>query len=148
MAGFVRAQLGAGSPIEDVCQQIMVKMVLGLPRQRQVDAFEGWLFQIARNACRDHRRRERWRQRLFVALRLTHAEVPALEPRDTAGEQRLLGALATLERDDREVLTMWLRGPPSYAELARLTESSVPAVKSRLFRARQRLRGLMERDQP
>ncbi len=68
MARFIIGQTGDESHYEDLCQAVFVKMVLALPRLRAADRFEPWLFQIARNICRDHlRARQGWR-RLFVPL--------------------------------------------------------------------------------
>ena len=43
----------------------------------------------------------------------------------------------------REVLRLSLEGQRSYEEMARLTQSSVSATKSRLHRARESLRALL-----
>ena len=44
---------------QDLCQQVFVKMVLGLSRLKNIETFESWLFTIARNSCFDHLRRRR-----------------------------------------------------------------------------------------
>ncbi|MHB8420831.1 MAG: RNA polymerase sigma factor [Myxococcales bacterium] len=143
VARFVLSQVGEGAEVEDLCQAIFVKMVRGLPRLKAPEAFEGWLFQIARNACRDWQRRRRWTRRLFVALGREHEAVAASEaPAPVDGSAALAAALQQLPAGQRELIALSLDGSRSYEELARAQAVSVPALKSRLFRAREKLRRL------
>ena len=155
IAGFVAAQLraeggsGGGSEgaaqCEDLCQAVFVKMVLGLPRLRESAAFEPWLFQIARNVCRDHLRRQRWRRRLFEPFQDRHAKVAALVPVGTEAQSAALErAIARLDAKEQTLLSLTLERPRSYVELAGLLGISVSATKSRLFRTRERLGALLK----
>jgi RNA polymerase sigma-70 factor (ECF subfamily) len=141
VARFVIAQTGDAASYEDLCQTVFVKMVLGLKRLRAVERFEPWLFQIARNVCRDHlRARLGWR-RLFVSFEAGHdAAAPDREP-DVSGA--LAQYVERLPDAQRCVLRLSLEERRSYEDLARLTRSSVSAVKSRLHRARENLKALM-----
>src|SRR5205085_11105447 len=83
---FVLSETGDTNAYEDLCQAIFVKMVIGLPRLREPGRFEPWLFQIARNVCRDHlRARLGWR-RYFVAWHPAHKSVAAQEDEAHRGE--------------------------------------------------------------
>jgi RNA polymerase sigma-70 factor (ECF subfamily) len=139
VARYVIAQTTDTTHYEDLCQTIFVKMVLALPKLRARERFEPWLFQIARNACRDHlRARQGWR-RLFVAFQPSHEAVAAPEPSPPSGddfEQRI----AELPEAQQAILKLSLDGENSYEDMARQSGSSVSAVKSRLFRARENLR--------
>jgi len=139
---FVIAQTKDEAHYEDLCQTIFVKMVLALPRLRSAPRFEPWLFQIARNVCRDHLRARRGWRRLFAAYDGLHEAVPAPEPQP----DRAAGIEARIDRlppPQREVLRLSLEQPRSYEEMARLSQSSVSALKSRLHRARENLRALL-----
>src|SRR5581483_10436071 len=123
---------------EDLCQTIFVKMVLGLPRLRATERFEPWLFQIARNVCRDHlRARTGWR-RLFAAYDGAQESVAAEEPRRDPADG-IETQIDRLPPPQRDVLRMSLEATRSYEDMARLSQSTVSAVKSRLHRARQNL---------
>ncbi len=142
IARFVIAQTKDDAHHEDLCQTIFVKMVLSLPRLRAPERFEGWLFQIARNVCRDHlRARTGWR-RLFTAFESSHETMAIVEPQADhfAAMEEKIGQLPPPQR---ETLRLSLEAPRSYEEVARLSKSSVPAVKSRLHRARENLRALL-----
>lgn len=142
IARFVIAQTKDHATYEDLCQTIFVKMVLGLPRLRAAERFEPWLFQIARNVCRDHlRARTGWR-RLFATYDGAHESVAAEEPQVNPAD----GVEAHIERlppPQRDLLRLSLESTRSYEEMAQLSQSSVSAVKSRLHRARQNLRALL-----
>ena len=143
MAKFAIAETGDASHYEDLCQVIFVKMVLALPRLRTPERFEPWLFQIARNACRDHlRARQGWR-RLFVSWNPAHESIAAPDVQRDESARNIDGGMARLPAEQRELLRLRLEGKTSYAELARVSRSSVSAVKSRLYRARENLRGFL-----
>jgi RNA polymerase sigma factor (sigma-70 family) len=79
IAKFVLSQTGDDGHYEDLCQTIFVQMVIALPRLRSIERFESWLFQIARNACRDHlRKQRRWRKQ-FIPLAVSHNSVVDLQ---------------------------------------------------------------------
>jgi RNA polymerase sigma factor (sigma-70 family) len=140
---FVRSMLGDDSEWEDVAQATFVKMMLGIERLQAVEIFESWLFKIARNASLDHLRRRRWR-RLFTSWEPDHGEIaaPARGVQDTR-LTRLERALTRLPVDQRELILLMRENDWSYGDLARIIGVSVVAVKSRLFRARARLRALV-----
>jgi RNA polymerase sigma-70 factor (ECF subfamily) len=149
VAAMVRSLVGDADPEwPDICQEIFVKMVLGLPRLKTVAVFEPWLFRIARNACYDHLRRRRSR-RWMVPWEPHHDVVPAspLPGADPSGgdaqSARLADAIDHLPADQRELIELLRERHWSYERLAQMTGQTLGALKSRLFRARQRLRHLM-----
>ncbi len=118
-------------------------MVLGLPRLREPERFEPWLFQIARNVCRDHlRARLGWR-RLFVPYESEHDAAAALPETLPEASRSMQEHIQLLPEAQRTLLRLSLDERRSYEEMAELTRSSVSAVKSRLHRARQNLKTLM-----
>lgn len=144
IARFVIAQTGEACHYEDLCQTIFVKMVLALPRLHSCERFEPWLYQIARNVCRDHLRQRRGWRRLFVPYEPAHDVIAAPEPSpDKDDAEKLERGIARLPASQRTLLRLSMEGQRSYAELAHLTNSSLAAVKSCLHRARENLRGIL-----
>lgn len=78
IAGFIFSLTGETAVIEDLAQQVFLKMLRGLHQLKDSERFEAWLFRLARNVCLTHLRRERWRRR-FVPF-LSHHDTPAEEP--------------------------------------------------------------------
>ena len=67
-------------------------------------------------------------------------------PRTTSKTAALLkskDALIQLPVDQREIILLMRENDWSYGDLARITGATPAAIKSRLFRARSRLRALM-----
>lgn len=147
VARFVIGETRDAAQYEDLCQSVFVKMVLALPRLRDASRFEPWLFQIARNVCRDHlRARSGWR-RLFVAYAPEHERVSS-PPTPNDDADALTRHIDALPEAQRTLLRLSLDERRSYEELARLSRSSVSAVKSRLHRARENLRALLLAEDP
>ncbi len=140
IAGFIYSLLGDPEAIPDLCHSVFVKMIVGLPRLREVASFEAWLFRIARNACNDYLRRKRVRQ-LFVPLENHHEQIAAPAPPDRDGRIEMMRrAIAELPARQRELISLLQDQEWSYEDLARISRTTVASVKSRLFRAREFLR--------
>lgn len=62
-------------------------------------------------------------------------------------EPRLADALATLPREERDVLLLFAWADLAYAEIASVLEVPVGTVRSRLHRARAHVRAALEREE-
>lgn len=107
-----------------------------------------WLYAVAgrviANLNRSERRRTRLGGRLAESLRTELATHP--EPNGEAA--RALRAMAGLSGEDRELLLLVSWEGLSPSEAAKVLAISSLAARSRLHRARRRLRTLMEGDEP
>lgn len=106
-----------------------------------------WLYAVARrviaNLQRSERRRTRLGRRLAESLRTELATHPASD-----GEAaETLRAMASLSDGDRELLLLVSWEGLSPSEVAKVLEISSLAARSRLHRARRRLRDLLENRQ-
>jgi RNA polymerase sigma-70 factor, ECF subfamily len=134
---------------EDVLQESLIAAARGLRSFRGASSVSTWLYTIARSFCIKKRRRS-----VFAPAELsldTEASLaarrvpdPARRPDEALEASRLEAALeraiAALDRPYREVLLLRDVEGLSAAEVAGITGLSVPAVKTRLHRARGRLR--------
>lgn len=139
VAGFVYAMTGRSDYVEDLAQQVFIKMIRALDRLQAPAQFESWLFRLARNTCIDQLRRQKLR-RIFLPFGDEHENIP--EPAgavDTEELDALRHALAQLRPQDRALLALVQEGR-SHAEISEILDTSVAAVKARLHRAREHLR--------
>jgi RNA polymerase sigma-70 factor (ECF subfamily) len=99
-----------------------------------------WLYGVARHTLANQRRGERRRARLAERLRAELAIAAAAQPAPGAEAAPILRALERLDENDRELLLLvgWEELTPS--EAARVLDLTAVAVRSRLHRARRRLR--------
>lgn len=139
IAGFIYAMMGRSEHVEDLAQQVFIKMVRGLEHLAAPAQFESWLFRTARNVCIDQLRRQKLR-RIFLPFGEEHENIP--EPPGAVDSEELDAlrhALAQLRPQDRALLALVQEGR-SHAEISEILSTSVAAVKARLHRAREHLR--------
>lgn len=139
IAGFVYAITGRSDSVEDIAQQVFIKMIRALDRLQAPAQFESWLFRLARNTCIDHLRRQKLR-RIFLPFAPEHENVP--EPDGAVDSEELDAlrhALEQLRPQDRALLALVQEGR-SHGEIAETLNTTIAAVKARLHRAREHLR--------
>ncbi len=135
----------------DCGQETMVRIWKALPTYRQDCVFETWVYRIAANVCIDLlRKRKRERTESLAQLQEQGFDPPDPSPgtEETvlARENRRLlrDCIAALPEDQREALVMTqLEGVP-YERAAVLLQTTEGTVKSRVSRAKERLRDMME----
>lgn len=139
IATFVYTLIGSTADIDDVTQQVLLRMLGSLPQLRDDTRFEAWLFRLTRNACISHLRRARWR-RFFSPLEENHTETVAAPPDyDPTLADALRHALQQLSETDRAILALAADGR-SHAEMQQSLGKSLAAIKVMLHRARERLK--------
>jgi RNA polymerase sigma-70 factor (ECF subfamily) len=110
-----------------------------------------WIYRIATNACIDRLRRRPSLPSISLEELAENEELPAVacDPsrRLVVAEEhaRLLRGLLGLSPEDRLLITLYHLQDWGYEEIRAITGLSYPRLKSRLFRARQRLRELVQK---
>lgn len=112
-----------------------------------------WLYGIATNLLHRHRRTERAHYRVLsatgvdpLAVLTDHADDVALRVTAEMEARAVAGALAVLTTKERDVLLLLVWGGLSYEQIALALDLPVGTVRSRLNRARQRLRAALGHD--
>ena len=121
---------------EELAQDVFTALLAAAPRYEPRAAFRSYLFGIAYNVLMADRRRHRDAESLDADV-----AGAAADPADAIWVRR---ALAQLEPDDREVVMLREYEQLSYQEIADLLGMPLNTVRSRLFRARARLRELLQ----
>ena len=119
------------SDAEDVMQEVFCKRLYRAPKFRSPEQERNWLFQVARNQCRDELRRMR-----RTELPLEAAEHVSIPP----AQLSLLEQASNLPEDQRTALHLYYYEGYQVEEIARLLNISVSSVKMRLKRGRDALR--------
>jgi RNA polymerase sigma-70 factor (ECF subfamily) len=141
---YVRRLSVDESTVDDVLQEIWLKVFRGLPKLRQPRALSMWLYRIARNAAlAEHRR-----QRAHVEFALQHEpQAPGAAPEhadftpEDAG--RIHAALERLPPHQRDVLLLRFLEALSYEDIADIVGTPVGTVRSRIHYAKCALRQAM-----
>ena len=151
---LARRILGNEADAQDVTQDVMVQVVRKIDTFRGESAFPTWLHRVAVNAALAHRRRAVNRHEQTAGDGTEHLPTdhqPARQPRpwsidpdkpvlDAERQSQIESAILTLPDAYREVFVLADVEQMSNAEIAELLELNLPAVKSRLHRARLMMR--------
>lgn len=130
--------------VEDLVQETFLRAYDRLETFNPDYRFKTWLLAIANNLGVDTLRR---RRELVEFNPETHAQVsrsPEAEAVDADRSRGVREAIATLPETYGVPLVLRYTEGLSYAEIAEVLSITVPAVKSRLFRARNMLAGRLE----
>jgi RNA polymerase sigma-70 factor (ECF subfamily) len=132
IARFLAALLGRTDQVQDLCQEVFLRVFLARSRYRETGAFSSWLHRIACNVARDACRRRRSEPQPL----LDH-DVPATTPAAEARceQQELAGAaadaLAELPFNLREVVVLRHYEGLNFNEMARLLGVPASTLRSR-----------------
>jgi RNA polymerase sigma-70 factor (ECF subfamily) len=114
-----------------------------------------WLFGIASNVARERRRSWVRRQRavgkasMLVAGQDARFEGDATDRVDARARREELGAaLASLAEEEYQALMLLAVADFSYADIAEALDIPIGTVRSRIHRARRKMRELLEPDRP
>lgn len=128
---------------DDLFQESVLRAYDKIGDLRDDSRFRSWFFAILLSVHRQRHRRDFWRRLLPLDAATEPSTTPDVE---SEGAERMSRALAALGPKDREVLVLFELEGFSLEEIAELQRASLSAVKSRLSRARARLRRSYERN--
>lgn len=138
--------------LDDLVQETFLRVVRGLPGWRDEQPFAHWVLRIASNMGRDYFRRQAVRRRWLAEPRQAGDEGapereaidPGADPAARAAANEVKALLAQLPPDERALLTLHHLEGWSMAQVAAQFGWTVTATKLRAWRARRRLRALLE----
>ena len=147
--------LGEPEAAEDAAQDTFLKAYQNLGRYDPERPFATWLLSIAAHHCIDKLRRKRFPSFSIDEDEDEQMEIPDRSAPDPEAElvgkqerEHLQGLLQKLEPLDRAAIVMRYWHDASEVEIAETLNLTVPAVKSRLHRARRALASLWEKESP
>ena len=153
IVNLARAMTASDADVDDLAQEVFIRAWRAMAGFRSQSTFRTWLYGIAINVIRTHRgRRSRLRLLFWTAPKTAD---PGADPLERASaddgieaplaiRDAIDRALATLPPDMREAVVLRDVQGLDYREIADALGIPVGTVESRIFRARQRLRPLLE----
>lgn len=135
---FIRSRVEDEATAEDILQEVFLRIHTRMHTLSDDNRLESWVYQIARNAIIDHYRR----RRELAEIPETIADVGGLEEPDAADilAASLREMVETLPEPYRQALILTEYHGLSQAELAEQMGISLSGAKSRVQRARQRIK--------
>lgn len=151
--GTVGRMLGSNSEVEDIAQQVFVRVWGSAARYQPRAKFTTWLLKITRNLVFNEMRRTKRHAHVPVQPEPTAEEIPLKDETTAEPDAALLEhelqeaiekAIVDLPETQRMAVVLRRYEDLSYEDIAEVLKLSVPAVKSLLFRARTELRAKLE----
>jgi RNA polymerase sigma-70 factor (ECF subfamily) len=152
VAHLIYLSLGRPEDVEDLSQEVFLRVYHALPRLQPQRSLFSWIYRIASNVVIDEARRRKFRSMLsleFLAAetgRDAEAGVdddPSVRTERADRNRAIHDAIRQLAADQRLVVLLREYEDLSYEEIADVLQVSVSAVKSRLFRARTDLKRIL-----
>jgi RNA polymerase sigma-70 factor (ECF subfamily) len=147
--GTIARLIGRREDVEDVGQQVFLRLYLSLDQLRTPDVFDPWLYRLTVNAAYDYLRRQRRRNEMRMAdlpeQVVQSADAAAGGKREHEEKEQaktrefVQGLLASVSEADRNLLILKEVEGLSLKELEKVYHVKENALKVRLFRARQRV---------
>jgi RNA polymerase sigma-70 factor (ECF subfamily) len=143
---YLARRVASAADIDDLLQDIFVRMHQGLASLRDEERFGGWVYRVAQSAIVDRARR---RAREPLAAARAEAELEVESNADDPELESELGEcvalfVARLSSPYRETVTLTELQGLTQKEAADMLGISVSGVKSRVQRARDKIRQMFE----
>jgi RNA polymerase sigma-70 factor, ECF subfamily len=141
---LVYLTLGDVDYVDDISQDVFISVYHKLKEFRFESKFTTWLYRITVNKCRDYLRKKRVRS-IFVEIRDVDYERGSRSNTDNIDVPNLVRkAISKLPEKLKTPLVLRDIDGFSYQEIAEKLECEVGTVKSRIFRARESLKIILE----
>ena len=147
--GTIARLINRPEDVEDVGQEVFLRLYYSLEQLRAPEVFEPWLYRLTVNAAYDYLRRQRRRnesrmsdlseQQVMVADALAGGKKRAEEVAQSQVRELVDTLLGQVSEQDRALLLLKEVEGLSLKELEKVYGVKENALKVRLFRARQRV---------
>jgi RNA polymerase sigma-70 factor (ECF subfamily) len=147
--GTISRLIGRPEDVEDVTQEVFVRLYYSLDQLRTAEVFEPWLHRLTVNAAYDYLRKAKRRKESRMAdlseMQVMMADAAAGGKHDVEERQRgktrefMQALLLHVSEEDRLLLTLKEVEGLSLKDLESVYGAKENALKVRLFRARQRV---------
>jgi len=147
--GTIARLIGKPEDVEDVGQEVFLRLYYSLDQLRTPEVFEPWLYRLTVNAAYDYLRRQRRRhesrmsdlseQQVMMADASAGGKQNKEDVRRTQVREQVQSLLDKVSTEDRVLLMLKEVEGLSLKELEKIYKVNENALKVRLFRARQRV---------
>ncbi len=147
--GTITRRIARPEDVEDVAQEVFLRLYFSLDQLRTAEVFEPWLYRLTVNAAYDYLRKQRRRQeyrmsdlseqQMMMADALAGGRAEQDEREQKKVRESVDALLGAVSEADRILLMLKELEGLSLKELEKIYNINENALKVRLFRARQRV---------
>jgi RNA polymerase sigma-70 factor (ECF subfamily) len=147
--GTITRLIARPEDVEDVAQEVFLRLYFSLDQLRTAEVFEPWLYRLTVNAAYDYLRKQRRRQEFRMSdlseqqVMMADATAGGKAEQDEQYQKKIRESvdslLGAVSEADRILLMLKEVEGLSLKELEKIYKVNENALKVRLFRARQRV---------
>lgn len=147
--GTITRLIARTEDVEDVAQEVFLRLYFSLDQLRTAEVFEPWLYRLTVNAAYDYLRKQRRRmefrmsdlseQQVMLADAAAGGKIEHEQQNQNKIREAVDALLGSVSEADRVLLMMKEVEGLSLKELEKIYRVNENALKVRLFRARQRV---------
>ncbi len=147
--GTITRLIARSEDVEDVAQEVFLRLYFSLDQLRTAEVFEPWLYRLTVNAAYDYLRKQRRRQEYRMSdlseqqVMMADATAGGKAEQDEQHQKKIRESvealLGAVSEADRILLMLKEVEGLSLKELEKIYKVNENALKVRLFRARQRV---------
>lgn len=147
--GTITRLIARPEDVEDVAQEVFLRLYFSLDQLRKEEVFEPWLYRLTVNAAYDYLRKQRRRQefrmsdlseqQVLMADALAGGKAEQDDQHNKKVRESVDSLLGAVSEADRILLMLKEVEGLSLKELEKVYNVNENALKVRLFRARQRV---------
>jgi RNA polymerase sigma-70 factor (ECF subfamily) len=153
LRAFIARRVRHQADVDDLVQRVLLQIVTGVGSLREVERLHAWVYRVARNVIVDYYRSPAVRRELASGdavdlMTTTEMKRPVLVDDERTALRELATCLAPLIRQlsppYQDAISMTDLEGLTQADAAKRAGISVSGMKSRVQRARQQLRAIVE----
>jgi len=138
--------LGDHTIAKDVSQEIFIKIFKAINRFEGNSSLRTWIYGISYNKCLDELKK---RKRFTKFKELFSYKVTSQSYQKHTFENTIVvNAMESLRPEDKALLTFYYLEEMNLEEISEIVAISENTLKTRLFRARKKLRAILEKQYP
>jgi RNA polymerase sigma-70 factor (ECF subfamily) len=138
LLNFIKTKISDEHIADDILQEVSIKLHDNLSRKKEIRNYKNWLFQVARNTIIDYYRKNK-----------KHTEITINEVETSPDTSACVCDLSTfiiknyLPKEYSKALYLSDIEQKPQQEIAKILNLSLPATKSRIQRARKKLKNVV-----
>ena len=141
---FCRTYLSESSDLDDVCQEIMLKVFNKLHSYNPLYSFNTWLYTIARNHCIDYIRRYKNTEILFNNTASSHIDNPETLFQLSEINQTVEDFIQNQSETDQRIAALRFSQKLKYKEIADVLHMPSGTIRYRVSEIRSGLKKILE----
>jgi len=149
--------VGNSEDAYDVSQEVFIRVYKSINSFKEESSFSTWIYRVAVNICIDHMRKSKKSNTVSMTREDDEGNEEQMEIEDTSYSpekvydrielrENIKNALDELSEDHRQVIILRDINGLNYEDIGRILDLGEGTVKSRIFRAREKLCRILSRD--